>query len=92
MTYRIYKYFLDTSIINEEQYVSMPVEAHVISVAFQRENLVLWAEVITEAAVISQGFTIAFTGSLVPPRSKHIATVQHSTGYVFHIYMRTRCF
>jgi len=82
---KIFKYFLDTSIINKTQIVAMPAGANVLSVGVQRSRLCVWAEIDEKNAEKPIYFYIAFTGCEVPDRSKFIGTCQLGS-YVLHIY------
>jgi hypothetical protein len=82
----IYKYPLA---ISDSQAVLMPINAQILSVQFQREDLCLWAVVDPEEKKHARVFHIVGTGHLVPPPEKvrFIGTVQQFNGkLVWHVF------
>ena len=93
----IYKYRLGLSGSYSAIEVEMPVGARILSVQIQRENINLervknwitaWALIDKEAKIETRQFWILGTGQGCPKgiALKHLATVQDSYGYVWHVF------
>ena len=80
---KIYKYPLDLA---DQQTISMPEGAEMLSVGLQRDRIVLWAMVNLEMANRDYIFRIVGTGNDVPENLQYLGTVQQST-YAWHIFL-----
>jgi hypothetical protein len=96
---KIFKYQLDSGIIDEVQRIRMPQGSVVLDAqccTLPTINNVwvinVWAEVNPEAPVVDRAFHIAFTGADRPSsphqswKWKHVRTLSHE-GFVFHVYV-----
>lgn len=70
----------------------MPLDAVILTTAFQEENLCMWAEVNPEFRYITRNFHAFPTGAEIPACKKasfvYIGTAHTNTGLVFHAYER----
>ncbi len=81
---RIYKYPL---VVIDEQVVSMPIGAEILSVADQRGTLCLWVSCDPENSVVSRHIRIIGTGhDFEYGDLKIIGTVPMSNGFVWHVF------
>jgi hypothetical protein len=75
--------------LTDIQTVSMPHDAYILHVAFQRGQLCLWAIVDTDHKHEDRRIEVAGTGNpmpeLFPLVRKHLGTVQ-GDGFVWHIF------
>lgn len=82
----VYKYPLDALGPNK---VTLPMDARIVHVGIQGEDVCLWAEHHTETDKISvtheRTFDIYGTGWGIPETAEHIGTVMRGP-YVWHVY------
>jgi len=83
----IYKYLLEPITLNK---VDMPTGSEILSVAFQRDNLYIWAKVDIEATLSTRKFKVFGTGHEIPLEEenclKFIGTGHMDGGLVFHVF------
>jgi hypothetical protein len=66
--------------------IEMPCDAEVLSIAFQGNDLKLWARVDRDRPGEIRTIHVVATGSEVDPEGRFIGTVFHSIGLVFHVF------
>lgn len=70
--------------------IELPIGAEVLSVAFQRDKLCLWAKVDTEAKTETRSFGAFGTGHEIFDEKvinhKFIGTAHMDNGLVFHVF------
>ena len=70
--------------------VELPWGAKILSVANQRENIAMWAEVNDTHEKVSRLFHVVLTGASAPAPARYIGTVMLDGGnFVVHVYEDT---
>ena len=80
----IYKYYY-----NGFKEVTMHQGAKILDIQWQDRNIVMWAEVDTDAPLVIHRFVFVGTGHELKTPSesrKYLSTVQDRTGYVWHVF------
>jgi len=84
----IYKYAL--AVEHGTQIVKLPAYPRILSVGFQDDALVLWAEVDPRAPVFDYRIATCFTGNALPADvyadQRFLGTVQRADGLVVHVF------
>lgn len=81
----VHKYPLAAGV---EQPVEMPQGAEILTVAFQGDNLVLWAKVDTDSPLRQRTFAVYGTGHPIPQKAMEYIGTAHlvSLGFYFHVF------
>jgi hypothetical protein len=66
--------------------IEMPSGAEILSIAFQGDDLKLWARVDQDRLDEIRAIHVVATGGEVDPESRFIGTVFHRVGLVFHVF------
>lgn len=81
--------------VDPEKPVEMPAGARLLSVAFQGDDLCVWAEVDPDAPKVQRRFTVVGTGHDLPSAPGEFVGTAHTDGIagifgfgalVFHVY------
>lgn len=84
----IYKYAIE---VTDQQTVSMPAGADILTAQVQHGQVCLWARVDPLAAITQRKIRVAGTGHPVASEWAYIATVQLAGGgLVFHVFEEAR--
>lgn len=83
----IYKYTVTDSLTCGTFTVQIPSGFDILAAGFQGRDLVIWAEVYSEAEVVNVNITLVWTGWIAPDNANYFETLIHpETGLVFHVY------